>query len=87
MAPDKPLFLTEVAACTGGGVKSVWLMRLFYRLETRYTAVKGFMWFDYDKECDWRLYSDGAAAGIYGRAAADGYFKADGGRLNWFFGD
>jgi len=87
MAPDKPLFLTEVAACTGGGVKSVWLMRLFYRLETRYTAVKGFMWFDYDKECDWRLSSDPASANLYGRKAAEGYFKADGGRLNWLFGD
>lgn len=87
MAPDKPLFLTEVAACTGGGVKSAWLTSLFYRLETRYTAVKGFMWFDYDKECDWRLSSDQASADIYGRKAAEGYFKADGGRLNWLFGD
>lgn len=87
MAPDKPLFLTEVAACGNGDAKARWLSRLLRRLETRYTAVKGFMWFDYNKECDWRLSSDGAAAGVYGRAAADGYFKADGERLNWFFGD
>ncbi|HBB67393.1 MAG: hypothetical protein A2X28_07185 [Elusimicrobia bacterium GWA2_56_46] len=87
MAPDKPLFLTETAACREGGSKAQWLSKLLRRLETRYTAVKGFMWFDYNKECDWRLSSDSAAAGIYGRAAAAGFFKADGGRLNWFFGD
>ncbi|MDO8804916.1 MAG: glycosyl hydrolase [Elusimicrobiota bacterium] len=87
MAPDKPLFLAEVAACSGGGVKSAWLGKLFSRLETRYPAVKGFMWFDYDKECDWRISSDPASAALYGRKTAAGYFKADGGRLSWLFGE
>lgn len=85
MAPDKPVFLTEVASCSSGGSKAVWLRRLLSRLENRYTAVKGFMWFDYDKECDWRLSSDEAAR-AYGQAASGGYFKADPARLSWFFG-
>lgn len=87
MAPDKPLFLAEVASCGSGGSKTLWLGRLLRRLESRYTAVKGFLWFDYDKECDWRLSSDGAARVLYGEAAAGGYFKADARRLYWFFGD
>jgi hypothetical protein len=87
MAPDKPLFLSEVASGSEGGVKSVWLVRLLYRLESRYTAVKGFMWFDYEKEADWRLSSDPASADTYARAAGEGYFKADSRRLNWFFGE
>lgn len=87
MSPDKPLFLTEVAACGSGGPKAEWLSALLRRLEARYKAVKGFMWFDYNKECDWRLSSDVAAARAYGLAAANGYFKADAGSLNWFFGD
>lgn len=87
MAPDKPFFLAEVAACSAGGSKALWLRRLLYRLRTRYKAVKGFMWFDYNKECDWRLSSDAEAAAIYGQAAAGGYFKAEAGRLGWFFGE
>jgi len=87
MAPDKPLFLTEVASCADGGVKAAWLKKLLRRLETRYTAVKGFMWFDYEKECDWRISADPPSAGIYAGAAAAGYFQADGKRLNWFFGE
>jgi len=86
MAPDKPMFLTGVATCQDGSSKAAWLTRLLRRLEVRYGAVKGFMWFDYNKECDWRLSSDGKASEIYRQAAADGYFKADPSRLNWFFG-
>lgn len=85
MAPDKPLFVTETAACPKGGSKAQWLLRLFYRLESRYTAVKGFMWFDYDKECDWRLSSDAAAAAVYTAGLDGAHFSADGGGLDWFF--
>ncbi|HNW44311.1 MAG TPA: glycosyl hydrolase [Elusimicrobiales bacterium] len=86
LAPDKPLFLSEVASCNAGGSRALWLRRLLYQLEYRYTAVKGLVWFDYNKECDWRLSAD-ETAGIYEKAAADGYFKADAARLAWFFGD
>ncbi len=87
LAPDKPVFITEVATSPDGVNKAVWTARFLNRLEARYRAVKGFIWFDYEKECDWRISSDPAAAAVYSDAAAEGYFKADGGRLNWFFGE
>jgi len=87
MAPDKPLFLTEVASCPSGGSRAAWIRGLFRRLDTRYTAVKGLLWFDYRKECDWRISSDGAAAGVYLAAVAKkGRFTADPAALDWFFG-
>jgi hypothetical protein len=64
MATDKPLFLTELASCPNGGSRAAWVKGLFRRLDTRYTAVKGVLWFDYNKECDWRLSSDPAAVEV-----------------------
>ncbi|OGR44304.1 MAG: hypothetical protein A2X35_02440 [Elusimicrobia bacterium GWA2_61_42] len=85
LAPDKPVFLTEVASCSSGGNKAEWVRRLFYRLQSRYTAVKGFMWFDYDKECDWRVSADPGAASVYSAGANSRHFTSDGAGLDWFF--
>lgn len=86
MAPDKPLFLTEVASCSDGGSKAAWVRGLFHRLNARYTAVKGVLWFDYDKECDWRISADTEAAKAYeGAVSAGGRFSADPAALGWFF--
>ncbi len=86
MAPSKPLLLTEVASCSSGGSRAEWLRRLFWRLKSRYTAIKGFMWFDYEKECDWRLSADPEAAAVYAaQLRDDGYFTSDPASLDWLF--
>jgi hypothetical protein len=86
MAPDKPLFLTEVASCPSGGSRAAWVMGLFRRLGGRYSAIKGALWFDYDKECDWRISTDPQASNAYMKALKAGVgVTADPAALNWFF--
>jgi len=86
LAPEKPLFLTEIASCPSGGDRALWLGQLFDKLSSRYTAVKGLLWFDYDKECDWRISADPASARVYaGRLGSGGHFTSDPAALDWFF--
>lgn len=57
----KPVLVTEVACAEAGGSKPDWITELVALL-TADPAVTGFVWFDHDKETDWRLTSSPAAA-------------------------
>ena len=55
-APDKPILVTEVGSAEQGGSKPKWIDDLVGFLD-RSSGVAGFVWFDYDKEADWRIES------------------------------
>ncbi|MBC2587441.1 MULTISPECIES: glycoside hydrolase family 26 protein [Rhodococcus] len=63
IAPGKPIVVTEVGSTDVGGSKPDWVGDLISFLDDR-TDVAAFVWFDHDKETDWRLAStpEGAAA-------------------------
>ena len=51
---NKPILLSEVGCSPDGGNKAAWITSLFAMLESS-PAIRGFIWFDADKETDWRL--------------------------------
>lgn len=62
----RPLAITEVACAEDGGDKAAWIHRLFELAVER--EVRALIWFDHDKETDWRLGSSPAAARAVRRA-------------------
>jgi beta-mannanase len=54
----KPVWLTEIASATQGGDKAAWIRDAFAQLRTRrYARVAAVVWFNAEKERDWRLES------------------------------
>jgi len=61
MAPTKPIFIAQTA-CTSEGVsggddKGQWLIDTYSYL-ANYPAVRGVLYFNLDKECDWAFYQE-----------------------------
>jgi hypothetical protein len=52
---DKDVWLAEIASSEEGGDKSEWVRDMF--ASTAFPAVRAIVWFDEDKEADWRLRS------------------------------
>jgi beta-mannanase len=65
----KPVVLTEIASTEVGGRKSAWIRDFFAQL-ARYPSVVGFVWFQYDKETDWRIDSSSASRAAFGAGLA-----------------
>lgn len=60
VAPGKPLLVTEVGSAEEGGLKADWIGELVAYLDDE-PGVAGFVWFEHDKEADWRLSSTAEA--------------------------
>jgi len=82
--PSKPVFLTETASCGQGGDKAQWITELLDSIGKPFPAVKAVVWFNYDKECDWTLSSDGMRRNFYG-ACGSGRFECSDKSLEWIF--
>lgn len=50
----KPQMIGEVGCAPGGGDKAAWITSFFSLLSSD-RAITGFLWFDADKETDWRI--------------------------------
>ncbi|MBF4621861.1 glycoside hydrolase family 26 protein [Clavibacter sp. VKM Ac-2542] len=61
VAPGKPLIIGEVASSETGGSKAAWDKDLVAYLQAQ-PDVLGFVWFDFQKEADWRIDSSAASA-------------------------
>ena len=57
---SRPLMVTEVASTEVGGDKAAWIADFFATLSRR-GDIGGFIWFDVNKETDWRINSSAAA--------------------------
>lgn len=53
---SKPILITETASTEVGGDKAAWIGDTLAAFD-RYPDIIGFMWFNYDKETDWRIQS------------------------------
>ena len=65
----KPLMISEVASAEMGGDKAAWIRDFFASIE-RSPDILGFVWFNYDKEADWRVDSSPDARAAFARAVA-----------------
>lgn len=54
LAPGKPIMIGETASAEAGGSKADWITGLIAFLAA-HPDVSGFVWFDYQKEADWRI--------------------------------
>jgi hypothetical protein len=61
LAPGVPLMLGETASTEHGGSKASWNTELFAWLE-RHPDIEAVVWFNLDKEADWRLDSSPSSA-------------------------
>ncbi|MCP9272174.1 glycoside hydrolase family 26 protein [Mycolicibacterium arenosum] len=66
----KPILVTEVACAEAGGDKPAWIGDLVRELSGQ-RNVTGFVWFDHDKETDWRLTSSPESAQAMAAALQD----------------
>lgn len=67
MSSDTPILVTEVGSTEAGGSKADWIADLVTYLDDA-DDVTGFVWFDHDKEADWRLGSTAAAGAAMAHA-------------------
>ena len=69
LAPGVPVLVAEVGCAESGGDKAAWVGDLVTWLDAQ-ADVGAFVWFDHDKETDWRLASSPASAQAARRALA-----------------
>jgi hypothetical protein len=70
----KPLMLSEVASSERGGDKAAWIGG-FFRALAHNRDVLAFVWFDFDKETDWRITSSDAARSAFARGVAAARYR------------
>jgi hypothetical protein len=56
LAPTKPVMIAETASAEAGGDKAAWILQgLGHDLQARMPRVRALVWFDRNKETDWRV--------------------------------
>lgn len=69
LAPAKPILIAETASAEAGGSKAAWNTDLVAYLAAQ-TDVMGFVWFDHNKEVDWRINSSASSVSALATALA-----------------
>ncbi|WP_433281273.1 glycoside hydrolase family 26 protein [Micromonospora sp. CA-244673] len=70
----KPLVITETGASDATGRKAEWIAEAFRALP-RHEDILGLIWFEVDKELDWRIVSSPAVAQAFATAVADPRYR------------
>ena len=74
-AKKKPILIGEMASAEVGGNKAEWIDGVIPTLKEKYPLIKGVVWFDINKETDWRISSSAGAQEAFARMAKDAYFN------------
>jgi beta-mannanase len=74
-AKNKPIMIGEMASAESGGDKAAWIEQILPTLESDYPLIKGLIWFDVDKETDWRISSSPEAEAAFEAMVNDPYFN------------
>jgi beta-mannanase len=61
----KPVMIGELGCTEEGGDKSDWIREASEALKYRFTGIKGLIWFNVNKECDWRIESSPESVGSF----------------------
>jgi hypothetical protein len=75
---DKPILIGETASAEEGGSKADWIREIIPTLETEFPDIRGVVWFDVDKERDWRIRSSDETADALRQLAGDPLFRTSG---------
>lgn len=70
IAADKPILIAEVGCAESGGSKAQWIAAFFDFLRDQRDVI-GFVWFDHDKETDWRIESTPESGAAMAEAMRD----------------
>jgi len=65
LAPGKPIMIAEVGCAEEGGDKSAWIRDAFEAVANKLFQTKALVWFNVDKECDWRMESSEKSAASF----------------------
>ncbi|MCK4267446.1 MAG: hypothetical protein KAX16_01335, partial [Actinomycetia bacterium] len=67
---DKPIIIGETASTEAGGNKADWITNAFSEMTSNYPRINAIIWFNEDKESDWRIDSSSASLAAYKAALA-----------------
>ena len=65
MAPGKPFMIGEFASTELGGNKGAWISDAATRIPSQYPQIKAFIWFNMNKETDWRIESSASSLNAF----------------------
>ncbi len=79
IAPGKPIMIGEFSSSEAGGDKAAWIKdALLDNIPVSYPNIKAIVWFDINKEADWRATSSENARAAFANAMALPYYAANG---------
>lgn len=61
----KPVFIAETGCSATGGNKAAWVADMFRVLPTSFPRIRGIVWFNANKERDWRIESSSASLSAF----------------------
>ncbi len=71
---NKPLFLAETSSTEKGGSKAAWIADFFQSIRTKYTRVRGVVWFnEKNSSDDWRINSSPESLAAFRAEATKGF--------------
>ncbi len=74
VAPTKPVMIGETASTEHGGSKPTWIREFFAELAQR-PQIQGFVWFNHNKETDWRIESSATSTEAFATGVADPRYR------------
>ena len=74
-AKKKPILIGEMASSQAGGDKAKWIDEIIPTLRRSFPLIKGVVWFDINKEADWRISSSPESEAAFIRMLKDPYFN------------
>lgn len=75
--PNKPIMLGEFGCASAGGDKAAWINDFFKQIKNKYTHIKAFIWFNINKETDWRFNSTSLSTEAFKQGLADPVISED----------
>jgi len=72
---QKPIIIGEMSSSETGGDKAAWIDAMIPTLEQDFPLIRAVIWFDVNKERDWRISSSSATEAAFKSMAADPYFN------------
>jgi hypothetical protein len=74
-AKKKPIIIGEMSCAQVGGDKGKWIDEIIPTLRASFPLIKCLVWFDINKEADWRISSSPESEAAFTRMARDSYFN------------
>ncbi len=78
VSPNRPLMVAETASTESGGDKAAWITDAYQtQLPTNFPKIKAIVWFNQNKETDWRIESSATAQSAFAASIANLYYTTN----------